>query len=91
MHRNRTHNPARWIIYEHPHNQVDITFCGKTVITNPSVPANQFAAWVIKHTVVEQSAQVMRCIKDEARHRHVAEELWGRQIIRTNHSLAVHA
>jgi hypothetical protein len=36
--------PARWIIDEHPHNQVDITFRGTTIITNPSAPANQFAA-----------------------------------------------
>jgi hypothetical protein len=81
--------PAQWIIDEHPHDQVDITFCGTTIITNPSVPANQFAAWVIKHVVVEQSAQETQRIKDEARCRRVAEELWGRQIIRTNHSSAV--
>jgi hypothetical protein len=83
--------PVPWIIDEHPHNQVDITFCGTTITTNPSVPANQFAAWVIKHVVVKQSAQEMRCIEDEARHCCVAEELWGCQIIRTDHSSAVRA
>jgi hypothetical protein len=85
--------PARWIIDEHPHNQVDATFCGTTIITNPSAPANQFAAWVIKHVVVEQSAQETRRIEDEARHRRVAEELrgHGRQIIRADHSSAVRA
>jgi hypothetical protein len=29
--------PARWIIDEHPHDQVDITFCGTTIITNLSM------------------------------------------------------
>jgi hypothetical protein len=81
--------PAQWIIDEHPHDQVDFTFCGTTIITDPSVPANPFAAWVINHVVVEQSAQEMRRIEDEARHCRVAEELRGRQIIRANHSLAV--
>jgi hypothetical protein len=86
-------NPARWIIDEHPHDQVDVTFRGTTINTNPSVQANQFAAWVIKHVVVEQSAQETRCIEDEARHRRVAEELRGRgcQITRTDHSSAVRA
>jgi hypothetical protein len=55
------------------------------------MPANQFAAWVIKHIVVEQSAQETRRIKDEARRRCVAEELRGRQIIRADHSSAVRA
>jgi hypothetical protein len=66
-------------------------FCGTTIITNPSVPPNQFAAWVIKHVIVEQSAQETRRIEDEARHCRVVEELRGRQIIRANHSLAVRA
>jgi hypothetical protein len=83
--------PAQWIIDEHPHNQVDITFCGTTFKFNPSAPANQFAAWVIKHVVVEQSAQETRRIEDEARRCCVAEELWGHQIIRANHSSAVRA
>jgi hypothetical protein len=83
--------PVRWIIDEHPHDQVDITFCGTTIITDPSAPANQFAAWVIKHVAVEQSAQETRRIKDEARCRRVAEELRGRQIIRADHSSAVRA
>jgi hypothetical protein len=81
--------PAQWIIDKHPHDQVDITFCGTTIITNPSVPANQSAAWVIKHIVVEQSAQETRHIEDKARCCHVAEELWGCQIIRAGHSSAV--
>jgi hypothetical protein len=66
-------------------------FCGTTIITNPSAPANQFAAWVIKHIVVEQSAQEMRHIEDKARCCGVAEELWGRQIICADHSTAIHA
>jgi hypothetical protein len=83
--------PAQWIIDEHPHNQVDITFCGTTITIDPSVPANQFAAWVIKHVVMEQSAQEAQRIEDEARRCRVAEELWGCQIIRANHSSAVRA
>jgi hypothetical protein len=83
--------PARWIIEEHYHNQVDITFRGMTITINPSAPANQFAAWVVKHIVVEQSAQEMQCIEDEARCCCVAEELRGRQIIRVDHSSAVRA
>jgi hypothetical protein len=66
-------------------------FRSTTIITDPSAPANQFAAWVIKHVVVEQSAQEMRCIKDKARCRRVVEEHRGRQIMRANHSLAVRA
>jgi hypothetical protein len=58
-------------------------------VRSPKVPANQFVAWVIKHVAVEQSAQEMRRIEDEARCRHVAEELRGRQIIRADHSSAV--
>jgi hypothetical protein len=60
------------------------------ITINPLAPANQFEAWVIKHVVVEQSAQETWRIKDKARCRCVAEELWGRQIIYANHSLAVH-
>jgi hypothetical protein len=59
--------PAQWIIDEHCHNQVDITFCGTTITIDPPTPANQFAAWVIKHIVVEQNAQEMRRIEDKAR------------------------
>jgi hypothetical protein len=67
---------------------VDITFCSTTITINPSAPANQFAAWVIKRIVVEQSAQDMRRIKVEARRRCVAEELW---FICADHPSAVHA
>jgi hypothetical protein len=67
--------PAQWVIDEPCHNQVDITFCGMTITIISWPPTDQFAAWVIKHVVMEQSAPEKWCIKDETRCWWVAEEL----------------
>jgi hypothetical protein len=74
---------GRWILDEHPHDQIDPTYCGTFCVDHKSDKLNYSTAWVKDHVTVMETAKEAQHAAQEARTRRVEKELWGRSRVRT--------
>jgi hypothetical protein len=74
---------GRWILDEHPHDQIDPTYRGTFRVDQKSDKLNYSTAWVKDHVTVMETAKEAQRAAQEARTRRVEKELWGRSRVRT--------